>query len=229
LSQSTSGWGGILFNADQGEGISILTNPLNPISPVNIIGAALIAQFFLSIILGIGAFILYLRESAAPSYRKLSSGKFINVSRFAWVVLIFFLLTVGCLVLSDEFAKLYRPLLEELRVPMLPWSIAIPIVFFLNMICVTFLVWLTDGSRESPFGPLYFIFPPLAIFLREPFDRVIDYFVFVAFMFSLTMRYSYNMRPKTSSDDDDNRLAYWVVSILSFVLVTVVGYVTRPR
>ncbi len=61
------------------------------------------------------------------------------------------------------------------------------LMFILNIICVTILVFLTGGGSESVFSPIYFIVPALAIFLREPLGRVITYLIAVSLAFTITL------------------------------------------
>jgi hypothetical protein len=59
-------------------------------------------------------------------------------------------------------------------------------MFTLDVLCVNFMVLGSGGARASPFSPIYFILPALAIFLRESPTRIWFYLILVLVVFSLT-------------------------------------------
>lgn len=192
-----------------------------PVTPVNISAAALIAQFCILIIMSVSAAIA--RISDEINWNDASEISAV----FAWIILFFALVTMGCLVFSDEFAVIWKPLFGTLEFPAIPWSTALLIVFTLDIICVTILVAMTGGSRLSAFSPIFFILPSLAIFLRESLGRILFYLVLVAVSFSVT-----GLRGSTWVTHEESRqrwLSYWFVSIACLGLATFIGYITRPR
>lgn len=193
------------------------------VKPINITSAAIITQFSAGAIMFIGALILYGGKGFVPSYR--DSGP--DFSKLAWIIIAFILLTLGCLVFSDEFSKLYQPLFGSASFPLLPWSAALVIVYTLNIFCVAVLVASTGGSRISPFTPLYTIFLTLAIFLREPLERIIFYLILTTILFSMTFK-SNLFSSKTFEEPTSSKISFWVISIFSLILAAFIGYVTRP-
>ena len=97
-------------------------------------------------------------------------------------------------------------------------------VFILDIVVLTIFVIGTGGGKNSPFQPIYFLLPTLAIFLHAPVGRVVTYLVLVCVAFSISML----------SDVDVNRDeewpgVYWFVSLASFILGTTIGLITRQQ
>lgn len=183
----------------------------------------MITQFSVGAIMFIGALILYGGRGFVPSYRDTGP----DFSKLAWVIIAFILLTLGCLVFSDEFSKLYQPLFGTASFPLLPWSVALLIVYTLNVVCVAVLVASTGGSRTSPFSPLYTTFLTLAIFLREPLGRILYYLILTSISFSVTFK-SNTFRSKDFEEPTSSKISFWVISIFSLILAVFIGYITRP-
>ncbi len=188
--------------------------------PVNITAAVFIIQISFAFIAATGAF-LTRGLQLTPFYRE---GRR-RVPYLLVIILLNALITIGCLILSDEFAPLWHPTLG----PYLPyggvqWPYAILIMFILDILLVTFMVARTGGSSASPFCPMYSILPVLAIFLKEPLGHIALYLALVVVLFLMFLRYYTVDQPQTS-----RRLAaYAFVSIASLLLATYIGYVTRP-
>lgn len=152
------------------------------VSPINITAAALITQFSIIIIMFIGTTIIGRGEKFIPVYRNVP-----GASIFSWLILFFALITIGSLIFSDEFSNIWKPLFGTIAFPTIRWSYSLLVMFTLNIICVSFLVRGTGGSLLSPFSPIYYTLPALAIFLREGFGRIILYLVLVSVMFTLNL------------------------------------------
>lgn len=191
------------------------------VSPINITAAALITQFSIIIIMFLGATILRGGEKYLPFYRDVPRSSF-----FGWLILSFAIVTIGSLIFSDEFSSIWKPLFGTIAFPTVRWSFALLITFTLNIICISFLVRGTGGSLVSPFSPIYFILPALAIFLREGLGRIIFYLILVSIMFSFNLIFRESLREEVGGTS--RPLAYWFVSISCFILATFIGYVTRP-
>jgi hypothetical protein len=95
------------------------------------------------------------------------------------------LVTIGLLVFSDEYSGTWRPLFGEALNAGVPWSAALLLVFLLDIGWVSILVVATGGSVISPFGSLFFLVPPLAIFLRESLGRIVLYLALVTVSFTI--------------------------------------------
>jgi hypothetical protein len=185
------------------------------ISTVNIAGAALITQISLLTIMASGAIIFHFVEITSnfnPRYYVLG-----------FILLIFSLASTFCLVYSDEFATLWKPVFRSTEPTLLSWKTSITIMFHMDIILVTILVAMTGGSANSPFTPVYFILPALSIFLSESLARIVLYLVFVCIVFTINLFvFNYN------DDKRGGRFALWFVSVACFILATYIGYITRP-
>ena len=119
------------------------------VNSLNIMSAAIIIQFSICAIMFIGAWTLYWGKDPFV----LSNQRETDFSKLSRIIIPFFLLTIGCLLLSDEFSKLYNPLFGNAYLTLLRWSVALVIVYTLNVACAAILVGKTGGSRTSPFSP----------------------------------------------------------------------------
>jgi len=120
------------------------------ITPVNISGAAIIAQVSIIVIMFLGALIVRISEEITWT-----TTTFQNTSSLAWIILFFALVTIGCLVFSDELSSVWRPLFSSVTFPTLRWSTALLIAITLGIICITILVALTKGvfgNRQQSFA-----------------------------------------------------------------------------
>jgi hypothetical protein len=185
------------------------------VNPANITGAAFIAQFAIIVIMFIGAAILH-KDDGRQRFPQL-----------VWNILAFALLTIGCLLFSDEFSKLWRPLLENTSIPTMPWRLAVVVMFLFDIVLVTILVFYTGGSKDSPFGPLYFLLPTLAILLREPVGRLVLYVSLTIISFSIMLYL--NLGLSLDNKQAKRPTAYLTVSISCFILATFIGWVTRIK
>lgn len=196
------------------------------VAPLNITAAALITQFGLVIIATAGVAILRANEPPPAVYRSPRTSANLYTINF-----LIFVLTSGLLVFSDEFAATWRPLFSDAAFYGLSWSFALVATFIVNVIWVTILVSMTGGSTTSPFSPIYFILPALAIFLREPLQRIITCFILVTVGFSINL-VPFNSTDRSAEAEEKPRatiIAYWFVSITCLVLSTFIGYITRPK
>jgi hypothetical protein len=197
------------------------------LNPANITGAAFIAQFAIIVIMFIGAAILHKAEGKATFFYGRR-----RFPQLVWYIVVFALLTIGCLLFSDEFSKLWRPLLEDASIPTMPWRLAVVVMFLSDIVLVTILVFYTDGSKDSPLGPLYFLLPTLAILLREPLERLVLYvsLTIISFSIMLYLNFAINRFAIKPDNEQTNRpTAYLTVSISCFILATFIGWVTRIK
>ncbi|MFH1080481.1 MAG: hypothetical protein V1766_09520 [Pseudomonadota bacterium] len=181
------------------------------LTPTNITGAALIAQFSILLILAAGSAILSFDNA--------------NTTRITPFILVLALISFGVLFFSDEFSKLWSPLFRGTSFSGIKWSLSILLVFIANILVVSILVRFTWGSIVSPFTPVYFMLPALAIFLRESGGRIIIYLTLVILLFTLNFQ---NIYLNENGRSSRHIQAYWVISVACFVLITYVGYITRP-
>ena len=191
------------------------------VTKVNIAAAALITQFSIGCILSFAAFILHSGQEAKLFWEA-------RLSRnMPWIVVGFSLLTTGALLFSEPYSSLWKPLLGDLGIPSIQSSTALLVAFLSDIVVVFWLAALTGGA-SSPFVPVFFILPALAIFLREGFVRVVWYVVLISILFSAGFVEALSS-PESVQSLARRNFAYWLVSIACFVLATFIGYVTRPR
>jgi hypothetical protein len=192
------------------------------VSPVNVVAAAFIIQFSLMLIFAFSALFLgaqrkhYMGEPEPTTDRGLSR-----------TVLVFSLVTIGLLFFSDGLSNVWKPLFQKFDFSGIKWSRVLFLIFILEIVWVSIMVWKTGGSVVSACSPIYFILPALAIFLRESSSRIIIY------LFLVILSYSWNLMRYTFGDYDQNKgsskLAYWVVSVASLIVTSFIGYLTRPK
>ena len=183
------------------------------ITPTNITAAALVMQILLVSIIYIGIRILMAqnRELSSRSLRW----------HLGWMVTLT-LVTVALLLFSDSLAGVWKPLFGQTYFPLVGSSRALLWVLLIDIGCTAWIVLQTGGSHRSPFTTIYFMLPPIAIFLREHTGRVIVYTFLVAFLFSVGME-------EQPSEEMNVKAAYWFVSVASFCLTTFIGFITRPH
>jgi hypothetical protein len=191
------------------------------VSPANITAAALVMQFCLSVIISIGAF--WIRRKEAHVFRFYQDPP--NIGRYAWILLLFALATIGLLIFSDQFNDLWRPLSGEVNFSVIRWHSAVLYVFLMDIFCVAILVQLTTGSYGSPFAPVYFILPAMAFFLRESPRRVFLYTALVTALFLI----GFTAQKPRPEEAIQQKGAYAFVSISCLILSVVIGFLTRPR
>ncbi len=182
----------------------------NPgITAVNIATAALIAQFVLLAIVFVAALVVQAGTSVQPLHE------------LPWIIFAIALITVGSLLFSDQLSTLWRPLFGNPESSGIASSSALLSTFIADIFLTLVLVGATGGSRLSPFTPLYFLLPVLAIFLRESRGRVVGYSIAVVVLFT------YTLMAEAENEPPRSKLAYWFVAIAAFTLATVVGLITR--
>ncbi len=191
------------------------------ITPQILTTAALITQVIFMLIIYFGASIIRKKWEYAPSFRR---GEHVEYD-FTRHIFLFLMTTVISLLLSDQIMPLWHPLLRDIEFEGIRWTLSINICFIADIILITLLVGRTGGSMTSAFGPLYYIIPPLAIFLHEPYKYVYIYSSLISLSF-LKNLYIYEDY-LDSIHSERNRRAYCIVSILSFALSVSIGYLTR--
>lgn len=191
------------------------------VSPASITAAALVMQFCLWLIASVGA--LWVRRDHEARQR--FSVGYGEHGTYVWTLLVFPLLTVGCLVFSDQFTAIWRPLSPGVSFAFWRWTTALFLVFILDVTWTAILVQTTGGSHRSPFTSIYFILPALALFLRESPRRVVVYTVVISFFFVVGL-----VGGGTAGDDATTSSgAYGFVSVACLALSVLIGYLARPR
>jgi hypothetical protein len=187
--------------------------------PVSLATAFVLTQLLLLALVFLGAFLLKSGELRPTVYQRMPALNLYGL------VAGFTLLTLALLVFSEDMLSISRPVFGDLQFPSISKSHAFLIVFLADLFGAAILIRLTGGSLISPFSPILFVLPALAIFLREPPGRFLTYAGLTAYFFiqagwGLTHSYIQNNRMY--------RLTFYVVTLGCLAISTMVGYVTRP-
>ena len=182
-------------------------------SDVSIIPTALIAQISILAIMCIGSFLIALDQREA-----LGAG---------FIILALTLLTIIPLMLTSGYSAFWTPRFGASPDMGIHHSTSMVLMFLLDILALSLFVWKTGGSLNSPFQAIYFLLPALAIFLREPKNRLLLYFVLITISFSLLMSIVHK-RSWYDSSVRIHRVAYWFVAVACFALAMYIGYITQP-
>ena len=182
--------------------------------PINIATAALVMQFSIILIMALGVAALSIFSGVK------------KVSGVVPIILFLAILSIGFLMFSDPLYSTWAPLFGSNSIGGLKWSLSLLVVFILDISAVALLVWLTGGSMNSVFTPIYFMLPPMGIFLREPGQHILAYLLLTMTLFSSNFWSYYAPDWRW---EEGRKVAFWLVSILCFLLATYTGYVTRPQ
>lgn len=203
----------------------------------NIVTGAVLAQFLIGVILFIGAFIIrhepiyYSKPQKLfkqNSFQAHDSG-YDKCSALMTPIVILTLVALGILMFTDAFVGLWQPLFSKVHPTFHPiqWPFAMTIVFNVDILIVSYLVFKSGGSRNSPFQPVFFLIPTLAIFLREPARWVVFYAGLVALLF-LILNGDESHRPEEKHNTPPFTRSYLAVSIACLVVATLIGIMTAP-
>ncbi|MBU6417546.1 MAG: hypothetical protein KJS83_10300, partial [Xanthomonadaceae bacterium] len=156
------------------------------ITPSNIVGAALLMQLSIFIIVSVALAIL---PEIVRSYSVLRGDEYTRVrtQKIYWIVLALFLITLVLLLFSDAFAAIWGPMYRIDGKALLTWSTSLMFVFLVDYLLLGALCYFT-GLSGSPFITIIIALPALAIFLRESIGRVCWYAVISA---SICMVFTY--------------------------------------
>jgi hypothetical protein len=204
------------------------TSPTKAINPINIAAAALLTQVLIVVTLTLGNWLLGGRQHKRLIRLNIKDDPLrMRIISLPAIIIIATLLTIGVLLISDELVTTWRPLIgSDSFLIGLQTSTAISIMFYVDILTVSYLVLRTEGSRRSPFSPVFFILPSLAIFLRQPLTQLILYTSFVLILFTLLM-FCGRLRDSEQLDASIAR-SYWIVSAFCFVVTTLLAIITRP-
>jgi hypothetical protein len=193
------------------------------IAAPNIVGAALLTQLMLVVVYAIALAMLARPFASRGRFRE---GESFQTSFGAWVLIFLLLATFAPLLFSDAFAQLWGPVFGSKTPGGLAWTSALTLVFLCNLGVSGVLIYLTGGSAASPFQSMLFLFPPLAIFLRQPVRQVIIYGVIAGFIYAWLLFY------ETAVFQDRrmvrNKIATTFVAISCLTIALLAGIITRP-
>jgi len=173
------------------------------LTAVSLRDAALRAQVVTGTVLFLASLMLRQRRSVSQWARYLPT-----YEHLAWIILAVTLATTGILAFVNPSSQTH-------------WAIAMLITFGADLACLWILIATTGGSFNSPFRPVLFLLPSIAIFLQEPASRVLTYLAGSLAIFTYTFKV-----PLPSMDARDRsryRVANSLVSIACLVLAVYIG------
>jgi hypothetical protein len=193
--------------------------PEPSIHPINVAGAALLVQFLLLLILGVGIH-LY-QESPRPN---IVGGK---QDRRRGVLVPLMFLTFALLLFTEDFNALWSPLFPGVMLGTITTVLALFTAYVLNLLAIGYLIFHTGGASSSPFLSALFTVPALAIFLRMPAWAFIAMAVLAVLIygFLLSVERRFSFVPKYESPSQ-TPVAFINVACLALAMLT--GFVTRP-
>ena len=184
-----------------------------------LISGALLAQVLLGIVMFVGAWIMHSSQRRTAMFRGEPMG-----GGYGWDILILLLASVTILVFTDSMSASWGGLFKNTRFSGISREWALPSVFVLDLIVTTRLVAGTGGSVDSPFQPVFFLIPTLALLLYEPTINIILYSAAAGSCFLILIAIA---RPLHSSQYPTARIAYGFVSVACLILTVVIGLLTR--
>lgn len=200
------------------------------VQPVGLIGATLVVQLFVMLLITV-------------TNRVLPQGGYLLLrSHCDRAVLGMALLTVACLVASDDLYRLTAPMFGDLAFSGALSRNTTFLVLFISDLLITFrLIQVTGGSKSSPFTAILFLLPTVAIFLREPASRFIPYALLAATLYIVgllidrsndktvdVLRGALGGGPPDFSIVRTDTPAHAIVNLGCLLIGTATGYVTRP-
>ncbi|MCT8270262.1 hypothetical protein [Xanthomonas translucens] len=188
-------------------------------NPATIITGALLSQVLLGVLMFVAASIMRAHQSRTAMFR----GEPIH-AEYTWLILALLLVSVAILILTHSMASLWTGLFQNTSFSGVPDRTATLSVFFINIAITTMLVAGTGGSVDSPFQPIFFLIPTLALLLFEPSFRVVIYAALVSACFTVLL---VKAEPIHDAHRRGAKKAYGFVSIASLVIAVIIGLLTR--
>lgn len=193
-------------------------------SSITLTTAFLITQFFLLVIVYVGILALNWGEKRRSA---ITNNAWLVVRSLPLLALGFSLITLACLVFSQEIILSSKPAFGGVEFPALPRAYAFLIVFGLDILGAGILMSFTGGSKDSPFSAVLFALPTLSIFLRETPTRFFAYTIMSVCLFLMFARPNKNC--EDILENPKHRMAFQLVTLGCLALSTLVGYAMRPQ
>jgi hypothetical protein len=189
------------------------------VQPSTIVTGALLFQLLMVVILFVGAQILRGASSKTAWWK----GERVYGNLW-WELLVLVLITIGALVFTSTMSNLWGGLFHGTTFAGLSNGTALLIVFAVDIIVAARIVYLTGGSVGSPFQPLFFFIPTVALLLHESAWRVLGYSAVLSIVFITLLG---GAIPPPSERPRRTKQAYGFVSIAFLFLTVGVGLLTR--
>ena len=186
--------------------------------PVTIITGALLSQVLLGIIMFVGATVLHVYENRPGSRFDTS---LLGLNGF---ILLMLLGSVALLLSTASLSQIWIGLFKGTTFVGIEDSRAMLAVFLINIIVTALLIFFTGGSINSPFQPIFFLIPTLALLLYESTFRVVLYSSLVTFGFLALTVAGEGLH---WSQLQGARKSYTFVSVACLALAVLIGVLTR--
>ncbi len=187
---------------------------------ITLSSAFLITQFALLTTTFVGFWILSLGEDGMHSLHWSSKSASSKVTRY---LMGFALLSLACLIFTEDFVHLSQPIFGSIYLPSLTKEDSFLTVFLLDIVGAALLMAVSGGAKDSPFSSLLFGLPALSIFLKEPPSRFLIYTALSAFMFAVLFNPN-NKYGRAIQSNTKYSLAYKFITLASLGISTIVGY-----
>lgn len=184
----------------------------------SLISGALLAQVVIGIVMFGASIIIQSSQPRTAIFR--GEPSFIG---FGTELLILVLATIAILVFTTEMSASWAVLFKSQGFVGIPRNVSMPTVFVIDILITARLVHRTGGSIDSPFQPIFFLIPTLALLLYEPSIRI----AFYAFLVSAVFVALIASRPSHIALRPAIRMAYAFVSLSSLGLAVAIGLLTR--
>lgn len=131
------------------------------------------------------------------------------------------LASITALLVSDDFYGIWSPIFQGVEINTLSASNAIYLVFVLDLILVSYLIYTSGGAKSSPFLTAIFTLPALGIFLRLPPTAFMTFALLATFLYLFLF-----IVPNERNQSAQKAAAFMNISCLLLSMLT--GYITRP-
>lgn len=126
------------------------------------------------------------------------------------------------LFMSDAVSNALAPLLNGYSIKNMESQQAIAVTFYIDMLVVSYYLYLTGGTERSPFTSVLFTLPAIAIFLRLEPNVFIPLTLFSAILY-VALLYKHERTHIVKG-----KFTSILVNISCLTISLVTGYITRP-
>lgn len=190
------------------------------IQPLNVAAATLLIQLMFVGILGVTSSLYRSRSWGTGSSNDDRIGP--SFTRWRSPTTLLALSSFALLLISDELYSIWAPLFQGVGINTMSATVAIFLVFVLNILVLAYLIAISGGSRSSPFTPALLTLPALAIFLRLPPSSFLTFACLAAIIYLGLLLIPFAERGYVSQKP----AAFMTLACLFLSIFT--GYITRP-
>ncbi|RUL68348.1 hypothetical protein [Dyella choica] len=189
------------------------------------ISAALLAfQFFFNLILALGIWILARGYNPTHGIR---IQRALNPASFFFLFLVIFFVTMGPILMTRSFASMWLPTYGANIHSGLSTDGVKAWVFIVDILIVSTIILKTGGWKVSPFPPLNFSVPAIAILLGDSGGMVAVYTCLLAVIYGGSLASSRRFGGSGIAGRVEDDVALWIVTTAALALTTTIGVFTR--